>query len=417
MTQKLFTKNFILLILGQLTSLFGNFILKLALSMYVLEVTGSAAIFAGILSAATIPTIILSPLGGILADRADRRNVMVALDALTGISVLCATLLLADRNDLAVISVLLVILSVLGAFETPTVQACIPTMLQGDNIMKGNAVVNQVASLSYLVAPMLGGVLYAMFGLKPVMYASVGCFFLTALFECFIKLSYHRPQSKDGVLSVVKQDFLSSMQYISKEQVSISKMLLLTAFSRFFVMGIIIVGLPYIVSTVLGFNAQYYGAAESSLAVATILGSVAAGLLTTKLRIHRLSILLASMGIFMIPAGIIFLCPVNPMIMYVITVVSLCGMQVAISIFSVFTVSLIQQRTPNHLIGKVMAYTSTITLCVQPIGQIVYGFLFDRFDNAIYLCFIPTGVIVCIVGLSAMGFFKDMEKEQQEVSA
>ena len=202
MTQKLFTKNFVLLILGQLTSLFGNFILKLALSMYVLEVTGSAAIFAGILSVATIPTIVLSPLGGILADRADRRNIMVALDGLTGASVLGAAFLLSEGNALTVISVLLVILSVLGAFETPTVQACIPTMLQGDNIMKGNAVVNQAASLSYLVAPMLGGVLYAIFGLKPVMYASVVCFFITALFECFIKLSYQRLPGKGNVLSV-----------------------------------------------------------------------------------------------------------------------------------------------------------------------------------------------------------------------
>ena len=417
MTQKLFTKNFMLLILGQLTSLFGNFILKLALSMYVLEVTGSAAIFAWILSVATIPTIILSPLGGILADRANRRNIMVALDALTGISVLCAALFLSGSNALAVISTLLIILSVLGAFETPTVQACIPTMLQGDNIMKGNAVVNQVASLSYLVAPMLGGVLYAMLGLKPVMYASVGCFLITALFECFIKLSYQCSKGKGSVLSVVKQDILSSMQYISKEQASISKMLLLTAFSRFFVMGITIVGLPYIVRTVLGLNARYYGAAESALAVATILGSVAAGLLTGKLKIHRLSILLASIGVFIIPVGIAFLFPAGPIIKYVITIVSLCGMQIAISIFSIFAVSLIQKRTPNHLIGKVMAYTSTITLCVQPIGQMVYGFLFDSFSNAIYLCFIPTGIIVCVVGLSAMGFFKNMEKEQQEVSA
>lgn len=100
MTQKLFTKNFMLLILGQLTSLFGNFILKLALSMYVLEVTGSAAIFAGILSVATIPTILLSPLGGILADRANRRNIMVALDTLTGISVLGTTLLLSEKMEL-----------------------------------------------------------------------------------------------------------------------------------------------------------------------------------------------------------------------------------------------------------------------------------------------------------------------------
>ena len=417
MTEKLFTKNFTLLILGQLTSLFGNFILKLALSMYVLEATGSAAIFAGILSAATIPTILLSPLGGILADRADRRNIMVALDALTGVSVLCAALFMSENNAIAVISTLLIILSILGAFETPTVQACIPTMLQGDNIMKGNAVVNQVASLSYLIAPMLGGVLYAMLGLKPVMYASVVCFFITALFECFIKLSYQRIQNQGGVLQIVKQDFLSSMQYITKEQTSISKMLLLTALSRFFVMGITIVGLPFLVRTVLGFNPKYYGAAESALAVATILGSIAAGILAEKLKIHKLSVLLASMGIFIIPAGIVFILPVNAIIKYGVTVVSFCGMQAVISIFSIFAVSLIQQRTPNHLIGKVMAYTSTVTLCVQPIGQIVYGFLFDRFYSAIYFVLIPTGIIVCIVGLSAMSFFKNMEKEQQEVSA
>lgn len=417
MTEKLFTKNFTLLILGQLTSLFGNFILKLALSMYVLEATGSAAVFAGILSAATIPTILLSPLGGILADRADRRNLMVALDALTGVSVLCAALFLSESNSIAVISTLLIILSILGAFETPTVQACIPTMLQGDNIMKGNAVVNQAASLSYLTAPMLGGVLYAMLGLKPVMYASVVCFFITALFECFIKLSCQRIQNQGGVLQIVKQDFLSSMQYISKEQTSISKMLLLTAFSRFFVMGITIVGLPFLVRTVLGLNAKYYGAAESALAVATILGSIAAGIWAEKLKIHKLSILLASMGIFIIPAGIVFLLPVNAIIKYGVTVVSFCGMQAVISIFSIFAVSLIQQRTPNHLIGKVMAYTSTVTLCVQPIGQIVYGFLFDRFYSAVYFVLIPTGIIVCIVGLSAMSFFKNMEREQQEVSA
>jgi len=417
MTEKLFTKNFTLLILGQLTSLFGNFILKLALSMYVLEATGSAAIFAGILSVATIPTILLSPLGGILADRANRRNIMVALDALTGVSVLCAALFLSENNAIAVISTLLIILSILGAFETPTVQACIPTMLQGDNIMKGNAVVNQVASLSYLIAPILGGVLYAMLGLKPVMYASVVCFFITATFECFIKLSYQRTQNKGGVLQIVKQDFLSSMQYISKEQTDISKMLLLTAISRFFVMGITIVGLPFLVRTLLGFNARYYGAAESALAVATILGSITAGVLAEKLKIHKLSALLASLGIFIIPAGIVFLLPVSAIIKYGVMIVSFCGMQAVISIFSIFAVSLIQQRTPNHLIGKVMAYTSTVTLCVQPIGQIVYGFLFDRFHSAVYFVLIPTGIIVCIVGVSATSFFKNMEREQQEVSA
>ena len=416
MTEKLFTKNFTLLVLGQVTSLFGNFILKLALSMYVLEVTGSATIFAGILSIATIPTILLSPFGGILSDRANRRNIMVALDALSGLSVLCAALFLSERNALTVISVLLVILSILGAFETPNVQACIPTMLTGDNIMKGNAVVNQVASISYLIAPIIGSILYSMVGLKPVMYASIICFFVTALFECFIKLNYERLDNNQNVFSMIKQDFSSSMQFIFKEQSDIVKMLLLASISRFFVMGITVVGLPYIVRTILDLNAKYYGVAESALAVATIIGSIAAGILTGKLKTHKLSFVLSALGIFIIPAGIAFLFPSNKIIVYIINVVSFCGMQIAVSIFSIFAVSLIQQRTPNHLIGKVMAYTSTITLCIQPIGQIIYGFLFDGFSEQIYFVLIPTGIIVCAIGLLATGFFRNMEKAQSEVS-
>ena len=50
--------------------------------MYVLEQTGSASVFAGLLAMALLPTILLSPFGGILADRANRRNIMVALDTL-----------------------------------------------------------------------------------------------------------------------------------------------------------------------------------------------------------------------------------------------------------------------------------------------------------------------------------------------
>lgn len=218
MKRTLFTRNFMLLILGQASSLFGNFILKLALSMYVLEVKGSVAVFAGILSIATIPTILLSPFGGILADRADKRKIMVALDTLTGISVLCAALLLTAHNALVVIGALLVMLSVLGAFETPTVQACIPTMLAGDNIIRGNAVVNQIASVSYLIAPMLGGLLYAAVGLRPVMYASIICFFLTALLECFIQLNFQRIEKKGNVFRSIGRDFSESMQFIFKEQ-------------------------------------------------------------------------------------------------------------------------------------------------------------------------------------------------------
>ncbi len=413
MKPKLFTKNFTLLVLGQASSLFGNYILRLALSMYVLEATGSAALFAGILAIATVPTILLSPVGGILADRADRKKIMVVLDTLTGMSVLCAAVFLSCENAIAVIRVLLVLLSVLGAFETPTVQACIPQMLSGDNIIRGNAVVNQIASISYLVAPLLGGILYGAVGLKPVMYASVACFFATALLECFIQLGYQARPFQGNVLAMVKEDCFSSIRFITREQADILKLLVLAALSRFFVMGVTLVGLPFLVRTVLGLDATYYGGAESGLAVATILGSIAAGLLTGKLKVGRLWLALAAIGICMIPAGGIFLTPSSVAIRYVVNLVSFCGMQSFISMFSVFAVSVIQQNTPDHLIGKVMAYTSAITMCSQPLGQIVYGLLFDGFCEAVSLVLIPTGGIVCLIGLLSAGFFKTLEEKQK----
>ncbi len=226
MKHKLFTKNFTLLILGQASSLFGNYILRLALSMYVLDATGSATVFAGILSLAVVPSILLSPLGGILTDRADKRKVMAALDILTSIT------------------------------------------------------------------------------------------------------------------------------FITKERTDILKLLLLAACSRFFVMGVTLVGLPFLVRTLLSLDAKYYGAAESALAIATIAGSIAAGLLTGKLRFRSLSLALAAIGMCMLPAGIIFFSGVDTVVKYAVNITAFCGMQIAVSIFSIFAVSMIQQNTPDHLIGR-----------------------------------------------------------------
>lgn len=336
---------------------------------------------------------------------------MAALDGLTGISALWAAVFLREDNALGVISILLVTLSVLGAFETPTVQACIPQMLTGDNIIKGNAVVNQAASISYLIAPMAGGVLYGVIGLKPVMYASVVCFFITALFECFIKLgpggeAQEMGQKQGNILSVIKYDFRASIRFMARERTDIMKMLFLTAMTRFFVMGVTLVGIPFLVRTVLGLEAAYYGGAESALAVATILGSIGAGLLTGKLHMGTLSHVLAAIGACILLVGAAFLFETDTMVKYSVMVAAFGGMQAAISVFSIFAVSVIQQSTPNHLIGKVMAYTSAITMCTQPLGQMVYGVLFDRFRDAVYVVLIPTGVIVWAAGVLLAGFFR-----------
>ena len=407
--EKLFTRNFTLLILGQVSSLTGNYTLKFALSMYVLEQTGSASIFAGMLSAALLPTVLLSPFGGILADRANRKHIMVALDALSGLSVLAAGLLLPLGRELWVIGALLVLLSVLAAFESPTVQACVPQMVSPQNLVQGNAVVSQVSAVTSLVTPFLGSLFYTAFGIGPVFAAAVVCFWMTALLECMIHLEYQKPPRTAGIGAIVREDLAVSAHFLRREQPDILKLLLLAALAGMFVSGTAVVGFPYLVRTVLGLSATYYGAAESAMGAAAILGSLCAGLLGKKLRVRDLSAIFLSFGLSLFPIGFSFLLPVGRMARYGVLLFFFCVCQLGVCIFSTYAITLIQQRTPKQLMGKVMSCVFTLSMCAQPVGQVVYGALFDCFSDSVYWVLIPTGMLICLIALASQGFLKRME--------
>ena len=407
--EKLFTRNFTLLILGQVSSLTGNYTLKFALSMYVLEQTGSASIFAGMLSAALLPTVLLSPFGGILADRANRKHIMVALDALSGLSVLAAGLLLPLGRELWVIGALLVLLSVLAAFESPTVQACVPQMVSPQNLVQGNAVVSQVSAVTSLVTPFLGSLFYTAFGIGPVFAAAVVCFWLTALLECMIHLEYQKPPRTAGIGAIVREDLAVSAHFLRREQPDILKLLLLAALAGMFVSGTAVVGFPYLVRTVLGLSATYYGAAESAMGAAAILGSLCAGLLGKKLRVRDMAAIFLSFGLSLFPIGFSFLLPVGRMARYGVLLFFFCVCQLGVCIFSTYAITLIQQRTPKQLMGKVMSCVFTLSMCAQPVGQVVYGALFDCFSDSVYWVLIPTGVLICLIAVASQGFLKRME--------
>ena len=407
--EKLFTRNFTLLILGQVSSLTGNYTLKFALSMYVLEQTGSASIFAGMLSAALLPTVLLSPFGGILADRANRKHIMVALDALSGLSVLAAGLLLPLGRELWVIGALLVLLSVLAAFESPTVQACVPQMVSPQNLVQGNAVVSQVSAVTSLVTPFLGSLFYTAFGIGPVFAAAVVCFWLTALLECMIRLEYQKPPRTAGIGAIVREDLAVSAHFLRREQPDILKLLLLAALAGMFVSGTAVVGFPYLVRTVLGLSATYYGAAESAMGAAAILGSLCAGLLGKKLRVRDMAAIFLSFGLSLFPIGLSFLLPVGRMARYGVLLFFFCVCQLGVCIFSTYAITLIQQRTPEQLMGKVMSCVFTLSMCAQPVGQMVYGALFDCFSDSVYWVLIPTGMLICLIAVVSRVFFKRME--------
>ncbi|WEV75182.1 MFS transporter [Bifidobacterium sp. ESL0800] len=186
--------NFVLLIAGQGLSLFGNTMLRFAMSMWVLDETGSATVFATLLSISIVPTIALMPFGGVIADRVNRRTMMVALDAVSGCVVLAATLSFGfmQVHTIASIAVLLIALSVLDALESPTVSAAIPQMLgRTDTVLlrRAQAISSQVNAVMQIIPTFAGGALYALIGIRTMMAGTTVCFFVTASLECFIELN------------------------------------------------------------------------------------------------------------------------------------------------------------------------------------------------------------------------------------
>ena len=410
MSQKLFNRDFTLVAIGQLISLFGNAILRFALALYVLDATGSAAVFGTVTAIAVIPTILLSPFGGILSDRVNRRNIMVSLDFATAALALGLGLLLSEENAVALITVTLLLLSVIQACYTPSVNSSVPLLQAEGNLVKANAVVSQVSMLANLIGPVLGGVLYGFFGAMPIILVSGVCFFLSAVLELFIHIPFQPLDAKTGILQIVKDDLRESIRFMTREQPDILRITLMIAVYSLFVVSTITVGLPYMIRTVLGLSSQLYGAAEGLMAAAGIAGGIASGFLADRLKTSRLYWLLVLSGAALVPVGAAFLLDCGPMTCYIVITICIMAMQLLIALFSIFMLSLAQGRTPSHLLGKMTAYIMTLTMCAQPVGQALYGVLFDRFAGSLYLPLIATALIAAAIGLASRGLFARLEQ-------
>ena len=192
MENRLFTKDFTLVVIGQIISLFGNAVVRFALPLYLLNQTGSSALYGTVMACAFIPMIILSPVGGMIADRVNKRNIMVALDFTTAGLILAFMVLQGKVNLVFLLALTLMLLyGIAGAYQ-PAVQASIPALVQPEEFMRANAVINVVSSFASLLGPVLGGVLYSLYGLLPILEVGLVCFVLSAVMGIFIIIPFEK---------------------------------------------------------------------------------------------------------------------------------------------------------------------------------------------------------------------------------
>ena len=130
-TQKsaLFTRDFTLVVIGQIISLFGNAILHFALPLYLLREPGSITLFGAVNACSFLPMILMGPIGGTAADRVHKGRIMVALDFLTAGLTVAYTLLWGKAPLVPLVIVTLMLLDAIAGAYQPAVQASLPLLL------------------------------------------------------------------------------------------------------------------------------------------------------------------------------------------------------------------------------------------------------------------------------------------------
>ncbi len=410
MNQKLFSKDFTLVVIGQIISLFGNATIRFALPLYLLNLTGSSALYGTVTACAFIPAILLSPVGGIVADRVNKRNIMVILDFFTAAIILAFSLLMNWVNLILLLTVTLMLLyGIAGAYQ-PSVQASVPALINQDNLMKANSIINTISSLASLIGPVLGGVLYSAYGLEPVLWVCMICFIMSAVMEMFIKIPFRKQVSDGGIWKIARADFAESVRFIRKEKPVIGKALLVVCGINLFLAAMIIVALPYLVTEVLDLEPSYanrlYGFAEGALAAGGLAGGIGAGIFANKLAIHKSGNLVIACTVCVFPIGTALILFSSGMINYIVITVCCFGIMVFSTVFAVQMMSFIQKETPQNLIGKVIAVILTVSMCAQPLGNAFYGVLFEICKGREYVVVLFSGVVSLMIAISARNIFK-----------
>lgn len=377
--QKLLNRSFVSIIFVQIASLFGDAVLRFALPLYVLNVTGSAALMGAVTAAAWLPYLVLTPIGGVAADRVNKRRIMAALDTLLALT--CAAYLALDGVlDLVGLSVCaLVILYAVQSVYQPTVQAAVPFVVPRESIVRATAIVTQISALSGLVGPVIGGLVFGLFGLEPVVAVAGVAFAVSAvLIVAFVRIPHvSAERSGVGIVRTVAGDLAESFQFLRAERPVILKTIFLVAGINVTLSAFIIIGAPVTVTQILGLPNQYMGFAEGALALGGLTGGILVGVLAKRLSLRQAPVFLLVAGLALAPIAAVLAGGLPVMAAYGVLVASLFVSMACASMFSIQAISFIQLETPGHLVGKVIALAMAMGNCAQPVGQLVYGGLFD----------------------------------------
>ena len=330
--------RFLRLWIGQGFSFVGDFVSTVALVLLVVDVSGSASAVGGVLVARLLPTL-ASPLVGVLADRLDRRAVLVASDLVR--AVLVVGLIFA--RDLPVIYALVFLMGAARTVFNPTVRAAFPGVVGGGDLTRANALISGTFSFSVMAGPALGGVLVAFVGLEMAFLLDALTFLVSAALLSTIPLP--APGQGDGEEGFF-QELRAGFGYLAGARVPLA--IIAGAFLATLTANAAIPAEAFLARDTFDAGDVGYGLLASLWGGGMILGSALVAVLGGRINL----VLLYFVSIFATALAFVGV-GLSPTFALALGAIAIAG--AANGVDNVSTDTILQRRVPDAFLGRVFA--------------------------------------------------------------
>lgn len=395
-------RNMLLFAAGKLVSLFGTQIYSFALGLYVLKVTGSGASYATTLFVGLLPRVVFGPVSGIIADRFDRKKIVIFTDLLCGISIL-AFYGLSNYYGIRISFIYLFsfLLTTLNTFFDVALDASKPNLVDSDKLVKINSLGHGIMSMAAICGPFLGGIIYGVVDIRFFLLLNGISFILSAFSELFIDFDYNKqleatPKETDRKGMV--EEFSVGFNYIKKSKFLIS-VFTFSLMINFLIQFSITVPVPYLLNQVIGVTSRQYGLVQGFWPVGMLLGSLLLSILPAKEKLFKR--LMFFMVLFI--GGVYLLgMPMLPNLnhfsniqvsFYYMIIMGLMGF--AVAWIDIPLISAIQKEIPDDIRGRVFGLLGTISVSITPLGILLAGVLADFVP--LYYLPIVSGIILTLL--------------------
>ncbi|MNR80537.1 putative bacilysin exporter BacE [compost metagenome] len=379
-------RDFLLLWSGQGVSQIGAKVLQIGLVWWAMEQGGSLAAVSWALVATSLPFVIVGLFAGVLADKFDRRALMVACEAGNGLIVmLLAYLAWTQLLTLPMLMAGTALVSTLAAVFSPAAMAAIPDLVDEPDLIRANSLQEMTAQGALVFGPAIGGALLAMLGTPAAFLATAVTYTLSSLCMLALRLKRHPAPPADVGETPAPASPWSEMVggfAVLKENPAIATLLGLFAVANFLLVPVTVF-LPYYAKDVFAVGAGGLGVLEGSIGVGMILGALAL-MRTGSVKNRRLAIQygLAIPGLALLLMG--------TWASYPVFIGALLVLGGALSVMNVVSMTFFQENVPPERLGRFMGLLMTLIMALMPLS---YG------SAGLATVGVPAGAIMAVGGV------------------